>query len=461
MGQMRIGVHRHIEPHAPTVEASKNKKLDSTPPLPEAPKELINQQAKRVSTTFIDFLNNLLRRGSVTKLSGAAVTEIKPTVTPATPSVSKKTKEAPPAPLKNKKFVHITSGAAKAVHIVKENASDTEAKHVYYTPVKGLFEKIFGSKKAEIREEVVAAAKIQDSLNSKGLVGESYIATDLEEIKGYDNLEGQYVVKAPKAGENGKKIDLDKLLAPVEGEAPPPREAGFEFGRQILSGLKNLHDAGYVHGDLKGDNILHFREALPNGEVRSVLRIADFGKARQVDDNGSVLHTGNPRYAAPEGRTSKKSEVFSAALLLVRNLEEEVLQATNQDMVISPDQVKSDQKGKGLRGIEKFVVTNENCLQTNNKNIPGKIRLISGAARAILNVRDQKTKSSSEEVGKYIDALFSNLKENVTQEQATALDKMNGLLKQMISEDPNDRPTMGEALAEYEECIRLYKGGIS
>ncbi|HXU83393.1 MAG TPA: serine/threonine-protein kinase, partial [Polyangia bacterium] len=65
--------------------------------------------------------------------------------------------------------------------------------------------------------------------------------------------------------------------------------------RQILGGLKAIHDAGIVHRDLKSENV--FLVADPRGEERAVLM--DFGLARAVD--GSVPTTMPHRLAGLAG----------------------------------------------------------------------------------------------------------------------------------------------------------------
>lgn len=421
--ELAIGAHRHIQTESPSQNQSVT--IPTKVPAQDQPDEKrVNQGAKKTNTLF-SFIFKRFNKSS--------------------------TRE--PNQLQGKRFTYLASGKAKKVY--QDNTSD---KFVYYTPVKGIFEKLFGRKKAEIQEEVKLAAAVRGSLVSAGISseGESHIATDLVEIKGSHNLEGKYVVQAPKAGEGGKKADLDKLL-----QDKIPLADRFNFCEQLLKGLGHLHKAGYVHGDLKGDNILHFKERQSNGEVKSILRLGDFGKSRKVEEDGSILHTGNPRFAAPEGRTSKKAEVFSAALLLVRILEEEILQKETGDMVISPEKSKSDQAGEGLRGVVKFVVTNDKCVQTNAKNISGKIRLIAGSARAIRNVRGEKEKSSSDEVKKYIHALFSKLKEEKSTNEVSSLEQMEKLLLNMVDEDPAQRPTMSSALGQFEDALKLYRGGIA
>lgn len=361
-------------------------------------------------------------------------------------------KVSKPQELQGTRFRYLVSGKAKNVYEDKNSEQ-----FVYYTPVKGIFEKIFGRKKTEIRDEVRVAKEVTKVLSQRGFNfhKESHIATDLKEIRGAYNLKGKYVVQARKAGEGGKRTDLEKLI-----REEVPFTVRLDFCEQTLKGVVNLHQAGFVHGDLKGDNILHFRERQTDGEMKSILRIADFGKSRRVGEIDSVLHTGNPRFAAPEGRTSKKAEVFSSALLLVRTLEEEVLRKEGKEMIISPDQVKSDQKGEGLRGIEKFVVINDKCLQTNAKNLSGKVRLIRGIVKAIRDVRGEKEKTTSNEVRKYIEALFSQLKENKSVHEIKGLESMEKLLFSMVDDNPLKRPATVSALIDFENALKIYYGGI-
>jgi serine/threonine protein kinase len=73
-----------------------------------------------------------------------------------------------------------------------------------------------------------------------------------------------------------------------------PAEA-WPLVRQILNGLKAIHDAGIVHRDLKSENV--FLVADPRGEERAVLM--DFGLARALD--GSVPTTLPHRVGAVTG----------------------------------------------------------------------------------------------------------------------------------------------------------------
>eukprot|EP01101_Sappina_pedata_P011468 TRINITY_DN7713_c0_g1_i1.p1 TRINITY_DN7713_c0_g1~~TRINITY_DN7713_c0_g1_i1.p1 ORF type:complete len:391 (+),score=95.18 TRINITY_DN7713_c0_g1_i1:97-1269(+) len=66
--------------------------------------------------------------------------------------------------------------------------------------------------------------------------------------------------------------------------------------RQIIEGVRYLHDRGITHRDLKPENIL-FRTKAPN----SPIAIADFGFAKR-QGSSRLMHSdvGTPDYAAPE-----------------------------------------------------------------------------------------------------------------------------------------------------------------
>ena len=61
----------------------------------------------------------------------------------------------------------------------------------------------------------------------------------------------------------------------------------------MIQGLKNVHKAGYYHGDLKLDNIL----IVDN----SIIKLSDFGLSGiEIDMNSCSGLMGTPGYMAPE-----------------------------------------------------------------------------------------------------------------------------------------------------------------
>ncbi|KAG5241433.1 hypothetical protein OIU78_028738 [Salix suchowensis] len=74
-----------------------------------------------------------------------------------------------------------------------------------------------------------------------------------------------------------------------------------DYARSILKGLRHIHDKGFVHCDMKLDNMLLFE----NGEVK----IADFGLAKKAGEKqGRVEIRGTPLYMAPESVNNNEYE---------------------------------------------------------------------------------------------------------------------------------------------------------
>ena len=68
--------------------------------------------------------------------------------------------------------------------------------------------------------------------------------------------------------------------------------------RRLLAGIAFLHGRGVVHRDLKPENILM---GAPLGAVREFdVKIADFGIAKCIPDEGLQTYCGSPQYLAPE-----------------------------------------------------------------------------------------------------------------------------------------------------------------
>uniref|UniRef100_A0A6N2ME74 Protein kinase domain-containing protein n=1 Tax=Salix viminalis TaxID=40686 RepID=A0A6N2ME74_SALVM len=73
------------------------------------------------------------------------------------------------------------------------------------------------------------------------------------------------------------------------------------YTRSILKGLRHIHSKGFVHCDMKLDNMLLFE----NGEVK----IADFGLAKRAGaKQGRVEIRGTPLYMAPESVNNNEYE---------------------------------------------------------------------------------------------------------------------------------------------------------
>src|SRR5579884_3923895 len=110
------------------------------------------------------------------------------------------------------------------------------------------------------------------------------------------------------AGENLKEI--------VERNGPLPVDRALELAMQIARGLAFAHANGYVHRDVKPQNVLL------NGDGQA--KVTDFGIARSLDVKHGVTQTGTvlgtSDYIAPEqaqGRpVDEHTDVYSLGIVL-------------------------------------------------------------------------------------------------------------------------------------------------
>jgi len=90
--------------------------------------------------------------------------------------------------------------------------------------------------------------------------------------------------------------------------------------RQALRGLEALHDAGYIHGDVKPSNIMC--------DKLGYVKVVDFGRATTINEKVSFL-LGSPLYMAPEihrrERYRIESDLYSAGLVGIELLRGEAL----------------------------------------------------------------------------------------------------------------------------------------
>ncbi|KGN44756.1 mitogen-activated protein kinase kinase kinase 17 [Cucumis sativus] len=109
-----------------------------------------------------------------------------------------------------------------------------------------------------------------------------------------------------------------------------PEDEVKDYLRMILKGLSCIHSKGFVHVDLKPNNILAF----PQSDGKMKLKIADFGQAERCkyrDDNGqhkrygycsSLKFKGSPRYMSPESiifnEVDDAHDIWSLGCILVK-----------------------------------------------------------------------------------------------------------------------------------------------
>jgi hypothetical protein len=337
--------------------------------------------------------------------------------------------------------VDFTAGKiAKFAHgKVKEVSSSEEKEHVYETPRKppGPFGWVFEIlNEAEMREEVKTVREIGTALGKKGLEGKNLL---LDFEKYIQRIEGKYTVRASKASRNFEEQLGD--------HHPFPESARNGLG--FLRGIRDLHAAGYVHGDIKPENALVFDKEPALERVK----IADFGKTRKMEEKKHATNAGNPRFAPPEVVLSKEGEVFSTALVLIRSLEEEVLPSEN-DMMLSPARYKDQSpESEKRRGIEKFLVQNQECVQTEAQHLKGIGRRIRMYGQTkISSIPQEDIERTVDNVHAYIDTLIGALiaKHPESERQLVRIEK---LLKRMTDADLEERPTAAQATQELEDIL--------
>jgi len=94
----------------------------------------------------------------------------------------------------------------------------------------------------------------------------------------------------------------------TEQESPFTELQAQDVVRQVCQALVYLHDLNIVHRDLKPENILYADEA------RQVVKLMDFGLAKLLDSEDTMLKTrcGTLHYVAPEVLSSKAKDGYSA-----------------------------------------------------------------------------------------------------------------------------------------------------
>ncbi|MCE2983787.1 MAG: protein kinase [Parachlamydia sp.] len=224
-------------------------------------------------------------------------------------------------------------------------------------------------------------------------------------------------------------------------------EQSFEMAFQVLNGMSNLHEAGLLHGDIKDDNILFFEK---NGEY--IMRVTDFGKTKEFEKGESFIYQGNYRFAPPEGRLSEKGEVFSTALMMIRILENELLQ-DGKKTVIDPTHV-DDQAHQGDRtGIELFLIMNKDCSQNEKTSFKPYVKVVKNELRSFFGLKSKpKLQANEKEIQRYINSLIEQLSKKHP-ENSTQIKQMGNLLIDMTRNESQRMEHLSTAKAEFKKIM--------
>ena len=93
---------------------------------------------------------------------------------------------------------------------------------------------------------------------------------------------------------------------------------------QILEAIKQIHGAGFIHGDLKCQNIFLVNKYIPKDTDNIEIKIGDFGLSEK---GGKLIWGGIPGYQAPENRVngsggSFESDIYSIGKVMLEIMKE-------------------------------------------------------------------------------------------------------------------------------------------
>ncbi|CEI67157.1 hypothetical protein FVEN_g11003 [Fusarium venenatum] len=137
-------------------------------------------------------------------------------------------------------------------------------------------------------------------------------------VQYFDNWEHNYHLYIQT--EYCEEGTLDKFLGNVGRGGRLDDFRIYKILQDLCLGLKDIHDAGFMHLDLKPANILVTFEG--------VLKIADFGLAQSCSSAEGVDVEGDREYMAPEmlkGKSCQSADVFSLGLIILETAANVVL----------------------------------------------------------------------------------------------------------------------------------------
>lgn len=164
----------------------------------------------------------------------------------------------------------------------------------------GVKAELIGPKDLHESQSLEREYKLSQKLRSSG-------CQDVIQIHSYREINSKQVAYQAELCRGG---DLSKAY--VNSKTPPSSEQLAKIGMQLFRGLKTFHDLGYVHRDLKPDNLLLTAN---NGDIR----IADLGTVSMHGERDTFA--GTPAYTDPATLfktqvLDKQSDIWSCGVVL-------------------------------------------------------------------------------------------------------------------------------------------------
>ncbi|KAH7325893.1 hypothetical protein B0I35DRAFT_347281 [Stachybotrys elegans] len=210
----------------------------------------------------------------------------------------------------------------------------------------------------------------------------------------------------------------------------------FKILHDLCSGLKEIHDAGFMHLDMKPANILITFEG--------AVKIGDFGLAQPCDSQaGGVDVEGDREYMAPEmlhGKSGKPADIFSVGLIILEA-------AAN---VVLPN------GGPTWIALRSGDLSEVPSLTWNFSSIVERDALEDGTGLESLS-------EFSMDAAKGSSSLFGSLKRQQAKQQQPDfmvnplnVSSLDSIVRWMTSQDPADRPT-ADMILELEGLKHVAK----
>jgi serine/threonine protein kinase len=303
---------------------------------------------------------------------------------------------------------HIGIGAAKEVY-----ALSSEPRYVYYEP------RFFWSF-SELKKELAIARKIKSIVEATG-GSIAHLAVNL--IESPLHIHRSLTVKAEAAHGN-----LETLIRRND----LPFTVRLDLCRQALEAFAALHEAGFVHGDIKPDNFLVYQT-----QGKWTLKLSDWGKTTELSSKATTSYIGSARFAPFEYRSSHAGDIYSLGLTLLRILEEAVLTRSSEEMLMKPLHTRWVDK-RDERGFVKYSFARSDSPQPRFKLLK--------RIKVFWNTPTEDTQKAQKFTREYID-IFA---ERAAQEghcSKKVAEQVAELMKQMTHTSPAQRPTAASAHA--------------
>jgi serine/threonine-protein kinase len=165
-----------------------------------------------------------------------------------------------------------------------------------------------------------------------------------------------------------------------------PVSRALDILTSVLKGLQAAHSAGFVHGDIKPENVL----LADRGDVK----VTDFGLARAIEagDHRTSLLLGTAAYLAPEQALDRvpdpRSDLYSAGILLFEMLTGHVpFRADSADDVLALHQTQRVPDPSAF--VEVDAAIDELCEKATEKNPADRFQSATAMLIAVANLRRQ------------------------------------------------------------------------